>query len=107
MTDETKDNVHIDGIVAVRDFQPYVRLHVPGGMVAQLTMAEARKIAADLVQMCARTEADAMIHRFFAKQGFPPGAGAALMMEFREFRLALDSEPVEGSHSDSETGGPV
>lgn len=93
----------VDGIVARRDFQPYIRLMQDGAPVAQLSMAQARKVAADIVQMCARTEADAMIHRFFDKQNYPPGAGAALMVAFRDFRLALDNEPVVGTHSDPET----
>ena len=94
----------VDGIVAMRDKQPYLRLFADGKQVGQVTMAAARKIAADIVQMCARTEADAMIHAFFEKQGFPPQAGAALMLEFREFRRALDDEPVEGGISDPDTG---
>jgi hypothetical protein len=92
-------SVYIDGIVAMRNAQPYVRIHVDG-KIAQLSIAEARKIAADIVQMAARTEADAMIHKFFHGQGLPEGAHIAVMMAFRDFRLRLDEEPVEGTHSD-------
>jgi hypothetical protein len=87
----------VDGIVAARDKRPYVRLFADGQQVAQLSMAQARKIAADIVQMAARTEADAMVLRFFDKAEFPPAAGAALMVDFREYRKELDEEPVEGT----------
>jgi hypothetical protein len=90
----------VDGIVARRDKQPYLRFFAQGAQVGQVTMAQARNIAMDILQMCARTEADAMIHRFFEKQEYPPGAGNALMIEFRDFRLTLDKEAVERSMSD-------
>jgi hypothetical protein len=89
-------HVLVGGIVARRNDQPYIQLDVDGHIV-QMSMAEARNVARDIECMCARTEADAMIHRFFAKQGFPEQAGAALMMEFRNFRAALDAESVETS----------
>jgi hypothetical protein len=54
--------------------------------------------------MCARTEADAMIHSFFDKSEFPPEAGAAIMHGFREFRAALDDEEVEKTRTDPDTG---
>jgi len=97
----------VDGIVAMRDKQPYLRLFMGGEQIGQVTMAAARKIAADIVQMCARTEADAMILTWFEKQGFPMAACAALMVEFRDFRRALDGETVEGSMSDPDTGKTV
>ena len=98
--------ITVDGVVAVRDFQPYLRLLVDGVPICQLTMAQARQVASDIVQMSARTEADAMIHRFFAEQHFPPEAGAALMLLFRDFRLELDSEPLETGHSDPDERKP-
>lgn len=85
----------VNGIVAVRDKMPYVQLANEKGMIAQLTIAETRQIAIDMLQMAARTEADAMVLKFFSKQEFPPQAGAALMMEFRDFRAELDREKVE------------
>jgi hypothetical protein len=90
-----KASIQVDGIVAVRDKQPYLRLFANGRQVGQLSMAQARNVAMDILQMCSRTEADAMIHKFFSKQDFPEGANNALMVEFREFRKALDEEPVE------------
>ncbi len=39
-----------------------------------------------------------MIHKFFAKQEYPPAAGAALMVEFRDFRAALDDEAIGHTH---------
>ena len=86
--------IEVDGIVAVRDKKPYVRLHADGKIIAQLSMAEARDVALNLLQQCSRGEADAMIWRFFDKSDFPPEAAAALMVDFREFRLRLDCEPV-------------
>ena len=100
-------DVVVDGIVAVRDRMPYVRLLVDGQPVAHLSMAEARKVALDILQMSARTEADAMLHLFFSKQEYPSGAAVALMLEFRDFRTALDAEPVEGSLTDPDTGERV
>lgn len=102
-----KQGFVVDGIVARRDGQPYLRFFVEGNNVAQVDMAQARNIAMDILQMCARTEADAMIHKFFAAQEFPSGAGNALMLEFREFRKALDTEPVEKSQVDPDTNEAV
>lgn len=108
MSDTTTTNhILVDGIVARRDHMPYVRLLFGDNQVAQLSTAEARKVASDIVQMCARTEADAMIHKFFNKQGFPEGAGNALMVEFRNFRHMLDAENVEGYHTNPDTGSVV
>jgi hypothetical protein len=95
-----KKGFEVDGIVAARDKQPYVRLFVDGKPIAQLSIAQARNIAADIMQTAARTEADAMILKFFEKAEFPAGAAAALMLDFREFRLALDTEWVERSATD-------
>ena len=91
--------IMINGLVSARDFEPYVQIDVDGHIV-QHSMAQARNIARDIERMCARTEADAMIHRFFSKQDYPPGASAAVMFEFREFRSRLDAEEVETSESD-------
>jgi hypothetical protein len=90
-------HVWVEGLVAARDKLPYVTLELEGVSRVQLTVAEARNIAADLTHMAARTEADAMILRFFDKANFPEGAAAALLVDFREFRRALDEQPVERS----------
>ena len=100
MNDETTPKgIHfwVNGIVAARNSQPYIQLSNERGMIAQLTMAEARKVAMDILQMASRTEADAMVVKFFAKLDLPQGALIGLMQEFRDFRMALDLEPVEGS----------
>lgn len=99
------DNVLVEGIVAVRNQKPYVVLRLNRERI-QLTIAEAKGIAADIVQMAARTEADAMILRFFDKMEYPRGAAAAVLKEFRDFRLALDTEPVVNFHVES-TEGPT
>jgi hypothetical protein len=99
-THNTPKGIHfwVNGIVAARNQQPYIQLSNEAGMIAQLSMAEARKVAMDILVMASRTEADAMIVKFFGKLDLPHnGALNALMMEFRDFRMALDLEPVEGS----------
>lgn len=88
----------VNGIVSARDKQPYVQLSNEKGMIAQLSMAQARQIAMDMLVMCSRTEADAMLLKFFDKHEFPSGAGAALMVEFRDFRAAIDDEEVGHTH---------
>lgn len=96
-------SVSVEGIVAARDQQPYVVIFVNEER-AQLSIADARKIAADIVQMASRTEADAMIFKFFIQQKLPQAQVMQLMKDFRNYRLALDAEPVEGFHSEP-TGG--
>jgi hypothetical protein len=98
----SEKHIVVGSIVAQRNNQPYVRIHINGDLVAQLTLGQARTIAQDLIDAAARGEADAMIWKFFSKQQFPQGAGEALMMEFREFRQRLDEESVERSYSDPE-----
>jgi len=90
-----KEGVSVEGIVAHRDKQPYIKLFKNSDPIAQMSVAQARNFAHDILTMCARTEADAMIHRFFAAQDLPAEAGAVLMLEFRNFRLELDREEVE------------
>lgn len=96
-------HVFVDGIVAARNQEPFVRL-VVNGEKAQLTIADAAKIATDLLRTAARTEADAMIFRFFSKNEFPDGAAAALMMDFRYFRQMQDEKEVESTTTDPDTG---
>lgn len=85
----------VNGIVAVRDGKPYIQLSNEKGMIAQLSMSETRQIAMDMLVMAARTEADAMIHKFFADQGAPPQKSGELMMAFRDFRAELDADKAE------------
>ena len=89
----------INGIVAMRDKQPYLQIDIDGHIV-QCSMAEARNVARDVERMCARTEADAMIRQFFTAQEFPTAAAEAVMMEFRDFRSKLDAAEVERTESD-------
>jgi len=100
MSEEKKGDFWVNGIVSSRDQQPYIQLSNEKGIIAQLTMAEARTIANQIVIQCSRSEADAMVHRFFAQQEFPRDAASALMMMFRDFRMALDEEKVQTSYSD-------
>ena len=96
-------HIFIDGIVAARNKEPYVRVTV-NGEKAQLNIAEAKKIAGDLLTVAARTEADAMVLRFFSDNKFPEGAAAALMLDFRYFRQSQDEKPVEGTAVDPDSG---
>jgi hypothetical protein len=88
----------VNGIVSQRDKQPYIQLSNEKGIIAQLTMGQARQIAHDMLVMASRTEADAMILKFFDKSDFPPAAAGAMMVEFRDFRAALDDEAIEHTH---------
>jgi hypothetical protein len=101
-----KKGISIEGIVAARDKQPYVVVYF-NGQRAQLSIADTRNVALDLLQMASRTEADAMILKFFDKAEFPSGAGAALMLDFRKFRAELDAEPVENFTEEPTGGGHV
>lgn len=92
---KAKEGVSVEGIVAHRDKQPYIKLFRNSDPIAQMSVAQARNFAHDILTMCARTEADAMIHRFFSARNLPEEAGAALMLDFRMFRHELDSEEVE------------
>lgn len=96
-------HVFVDGIVAARNKEPFVRIIINGEQ-AQLTIAEAHKIATDMLKVAARTEADAMVLRFFSDNQFPPGAGAAIMQEFRYFRQRQDDMEVESMTVDPESG---
>lgn len=99
-------HINVDGIVAARNSEPYVRLTI-NGEKAQLTIAEAKKIANDLYSIAARTEADAMIWRFFKDRDLPETAAAALMQDFRYFRMQQDEKPVEQTITDSDTGEKI
>lgn len=97
----------VNGIVARRDMQPYVQLSNDKGIIGQFTLAEARNVAQDLLVMASRTEADAMLLKFFRDNEFPDNAAAALMQGFRDFRHELDAEAIEKSESDPDTGRKV
>jgi hypothetical protein len=99
-------NVSVEGIVAYRNKEPYVILKI-GSEKAQLTIAEAHKIAKDVIVMAARTEADAMLVRFFESHQLPEAACAAMMQEFRLYRLALESDTVTGTIVDPDTGETI
>lgn len=98
------DHFWVNGIVAVRNGEPYIQLSTEKGMITQLTMREARSIAHDILIMCSRTEADAMVHKFFSDAAFPKEAAGALMLQFRDFRMKLDQEKLDTDYSDPDTG---
>lgn len=101
-----KRGISVEGIVAARDKKPYVVVYF-NNQRAQLSIADARNVAMDILQMASRTEADAMILKFFDRKEFPAGAAAAIMKDFRDFRLELDSESVETYISEPTGGGQV
>ena len=86
----------VNGIVSTRDKQPYIQLSNETGMIAQLSMGQARKIAHDILVMCSRTEMDAMVLAWFEKITPAHEAAVAMMHDFREYRAAFDQEVVEG-----------
>jgi hypothetical protein len=85
----------VAGIVSQRDKQPYVQLSNEVGLIAQLTMTQARQIAMDMLVQCSRAEMDAMVLAFVEKMDLPPNAGPLMMRDFREFRSAFDNEVLE------------
>lgn len=99
-------HVFVEGIVAQRNGEPYVCVTV-NGEKAQLSIAEAHKIAQDIVVMAARTEADAMIFKFTKDRGLPETMAAHLMAEFRYFRLRQDRGEVEGTVVDPDSGETI
>lgn len=95
----------VDALVSHRTREPIVQISTHRlGKVAQLSVAQARKIAGDIVQAAARAEADAMLVKWFNTNGFPEAGLSALLVEFREFRRRLDEEPVTGTMTDPDTG---
>jgi hypothetical protein len=91
----------VNGIVAARNHMPYVQLSNEKGMIAQLSMSEARKIAMDILIMASRTEMDAMVHKFFNDAlDAPSDAVVAAMALFRDFRHERDMEKAEGGGDD-------
>jgi hypothetical protein len=99
-------HLFVDGIVAARDHEPYVRV-VINGEKAQLSIAEAHKVAHDILKIAARTEADAVVLRFFSDKQFPKGAGVAIMRDFRDYRYQQDEKKVEGMTVDPDSGTEV
>lgn len=95
MATRKEPGVSVEAAVTNPEKAPIVLLTV-SGQQAFLTVAQARKIAADIVQLASRAEADAMIYKYFDSEKFPVGAAKDLMDRFRLFRHELDTEAVEG-----------
>jgi hypothetical protein len=93
-------NFWVSGIVSQRDKEPYVQLANENGLIAQLTMAQGRIIAMDILTQCSRAEMDAMVLKFMDKLGAGPDAGVAMMGEFREFRSVYDNEVLQHTQDD-------
>jgi hypothetical protein len=88
-------NFWVNGIVAMRDGKPYIQLSNERGMIGQLSIAEARQVALDILVMSARSEMDAMVLAWMEKMGLPEGAAPAMMDSFRVYRGIVDQEKVE------------
>jgi hypothetical protein len=99
MDDYKTEMIGVEGIVVKRNKQPYILIFRGKTQIGQMTMTAARNFAHDILNMCARTEADAMIFKFFEKVEFPEQAAAAAMLDFRVFRLELDKEVPDTSVS--------
>lgn len=104
---ETGITFMVQGIVAARNGQPYVQMANADRMIAQLTVAQARNVAHDILSAAHNAEADAMIVKFFSRMELPPAALGAFMQEFRDFRFELEQEKVETSRTDPDTGETV
>ena len=100
-----RQNITVEGIVAVRDKQPYVVVRIDDAR-AQLSVATARHIANDILLQATRMEADAMMVKFFDRMEFPEGALAAIMLQFRDFRRRLDDEHIE-TFTEEPFEGPI
>jgi flagellar biosynthesis regulator FlbT len=94
-TDPPAEHFFVNGIVAARDKMPYIQFSNERGMIAQLTIAQARQVAADILQMSARTEADSLLLKFVAAKELPEHVGGELMTMFRDFRAELDQIDTE------------
>lgn len=106
-TEPTGINFWVQGIVSNRDKQPYVQIANGEKMIAQLTIAQARNIAQDIIVTASYAEADAMLHKFFSERDLPMEALSMLMVDFRDFRHALSMEKLVTGHSDPDTGEQV
>jgi hypothetical protein len=97
----------VNGVVAARDKKPYIQLSNENGMIAQLSMMEARSVAIDIMVMAARTEMDAMILGFMDRLDAPPGAAPAMMAWFRDYRAEVDQEKVDHTADGSSEPPPA
>jgi hypothetical protein len=102
--EETGVTFWVQGIVAARNRVPYVQIANAQRLIAQLTIAQARNVAHDILTATHNAEADAMVVKFFSKLDLPDGALGAFMQEFRDFRHELEMEKVETSRTDPDTG---
>lgn len=102
--ESTNASLSVSAIIAARDKQPYIQIIIEDGNNAQLTMSQARQVAADILTICARAEADAMIYKFFDAADYPRGAAVEVMKQFRDYRAELDDETVEHSHREPVPG---
>jgi hypothetical protein len=89
----------VNGIVSNRDQQPYLQLSTEKGMIAQLSMGQARQIAMDMLVQCSRCEMDAMLVRWMKeKVEAPEAAVGSALVTFRDYRAELDDEKIEHTH---------
>lgn len=88
----------VNGIVSNRDEQPYIQLSNEKGMIAQLSMNQARQIAMDILVQASRCEMDSMVIRWFKEAIGNEQAANAALVTFREYRATLDDEKIEHTH---------
>lgn len=97
----------VNGIVAQRNEEPYIQLSTEKGIIAQLSMAEARQVAQDILVTASRCEMDAMLLKFFKKAGFPEQVYGTMMQGFRDFRAEYDQERIYHKMTDPDTGEDI
>jgi hypothetical protein len=94
MSSSKKSGIEIEGLVAL-DKRPCIKLFRGPETIEQLTVPQARQLAYEILTLCARTEADAQISRFFAAHGLSETAAAEVMQDFRYFRVEIDADRPE------------
>lgn len=85
----------VSGLVSNRDYTPRIELNdAQSTFRCQMDAEDAIKLALDIIKMAEATMADALLIRWCSKNMKEQGAkfGAALMMEFRDFRAELEDD---------------
>jgi hypothetical protein len=81
--------IHVASQVNSRDKSPGVMLRVNEDFVI-LTPADARKVAADLLEAAQAAIGDAFIYNFLQSHGFSVGQSVAAIQALRDYRQGLE-----------------
>ena len=90
-----KSSLGVEGAVSRATLLPYILLFQNEKQIVQLRLSDARSFAIDILNACARTEADAGLARLFKKHDLPDGAYGAMMLDVREIRYEQDMDVAE------------